>query len=334
MCTLLLLLTTVVWAQNLPGTAPESRYVKAYRFSTLQKNLNEVAGEGYRLARAKTGPALGEVVDFWLGASAAGAGGVIARMERTQGKYEYAVVLKPIKASNWEKDINLRAEEGFRVIPRFTIPVLRGVVIGTLDELITVMERGPELRRTQYIALQTHSVDGFAPAVQKKLDLGGSLVWMGSWGEWQVALLELDQRKIEEEHVMLSGNYKKLFDEIERRGRDGARLRYYLDGLGLLRNGAAAYLVKTAGQIEYKMLPNKKGSREAFNQAVSLGFRVASGLCANQSLILERSKDDGPVEYVFEESPDQQMKLNASGYALICHGALLGYRDVAILQKP
>ncbi|MGH9767844.1 MAG: hypothetical protein ACREAB_10460, partial [Blastocatellia bacterium] len=142
--------------QNAPGSvainpAQEFRFLSTTKTATFEKELNDVASQGFRFVR------LAKAFNQW------GLGGLLAR-EKEGGKYEYKV-LATNKLGTMMKELEAAAAEGFE---------FRGITTQdkwmpyTLPETITILERpaGETKRRFDYKFVSTQR----EKTAQKELD--------------------------------------------------------------------------------------------------------------------------------------------------------------------
>jgi len=122
-------------------TPVEFMLLATSRTATMQTELDEAAGKGFRIA-------------IGSGLSGQEISMILEKMPEGSEKYSYRL-LATARTSTMEKEINEAAREGFRLHPRsFTTKTgtsVRGIVSGKdTVEIVVVMERDPNQKGKEY----------------------------------------------------------------------------------------------------------------------------------------------------------------------------------------
>lgn len=175
------LLTAVsATAQNKLKIDPESRYLllSTVKTSTMQKELDEASGQGFRIITAASSCGQSEMVLF------------LERVTQAPDTYKYKL-LATTRTSTMEKELNLAAREGFRLLPR-TITAKEGFLT---NELVSVLEMAPKSsKRYEYRLLATSRTGTLQKEVTQAEADGFVLVGLVGRGENMVIMeKEADQ---------------------------------------------------------------------------------------------------------------------------------------------
>lgn len=126
---LLLLIAAGVGGQNRVKVDPEQKYLllSTMKTSTMQKELDEVAAQGFRIIVGAQGGSQSEMVLF------------LERVAQPPDTYKYKL-LATTKTSTMEKELNAAAAEGYRLLAR-AIMAKEGLLS---NEVITILEQAPK----------------------------------------------------------------------------------------------------------------------------------------------------------------------------------------------
>ena len=171
----LILLTAVsTFAQGKLKIDPESRYLllSTVKTSTMQKELDEASGQGFRIISAASSCGQSEMVLF------------LERVTQPPDTYKYRL-LATTRTSTMEKELNQAAQEGFRLLPR-TITAKEGFLS---NEIVSVLEQAPKSsKRYQYRLLATSRTSTLQKEVTQSEADGFVLVGLVGRGENMVIM--------------------------------------------------------------------------------------------------------------------------------------------------
>ena len=175
------LLTAVsATAQNKLKIDPESKYLllATVKTSTMQKELDEASGQGFRIISSASSCGQSEMVLF------------LERVTQGPNTYKYKL-LATTRTSTMEKELNQAAREGFRLLPR-TITAKEGFLT---NELVSVLEMAPKSsKRYEYRLLATSRTGTLQKEVTQAEADGFVLVGLVGRGENMVIMeKEADQ---------------------------------------------------------------------------------------------------------------------------------------------
>ena len=177
--TSLAVLATVLSVTPLPAQEPE-RYVllATTRTSTMQEEINQAAGRGYRV----------------VGASRTENAEVIVAMERATGTYNYRLIATT-RTGTLQREITEACEAGYRVVPRgVTTKRTIGSGFNTNNrdegELLVLMEKGPDTPPgLAYHVVATSRTGTMQKEMAETAERGFALIALVSRGE-HVAVFE------------------------------------------------------------------------------------------------------------------------------------------------
>jgi hypothetical protein len=171
----LILLTAVsTVAQSKLKIDPENRYLllSTVKTSTMQKELDEASGLGFRIISAASSCGQSEMVLF------------LERVTQPPDTYKYQL-LATTRTSTMEKELNQAAQEGFRLLPR-TITAKQGFLS---NEIVSVLEQTPKSsKRYQYRLLATSRTSTLQKEVAQAEADGFVLVGLVGRGENMVIM--------------------------------------------------------------------------------------------------------------------------------------------------
>lgn len=140
--------------------------------STMQKELDEVSAQGYRILVGS--PTSSSEMAVFLSLDAT-----------TKDPYKYKL-LATTRTSTMQKELNEAADGGFRLLPRTMIakPQLLGGV-----EIVMIMERPPQItKQYEYKLLATQRTSTLQKEVTEAQEAGFVIVGMVSRGEHMVVM--------------------------------------------------------------------------------------------------------------------------------------------------
>jgi hypothetical protein len=153
---------------------PENRYLllSTVKTSTMQKELDEASGQGFRIISAASSCGQSEMVLF------------LERVAQAPDTYKYRL-LATTRTSTMEKELNQAAQEGFRLLPR-TITAKEGFLT---NEIVSVLEQAPKSsKRYQYRLLATSRTSTLQKEVVQAEADGFVLVGLVGRGENMVIM--------------------------------------------------------------------------------------------------------------------------------------------------
>lgn len=171
----LILLTAVsTFAQGKLKIDPENRYLllSTVKTSTMQKELDQAAAQGFRIITAAASCGQNEMVLF------------LERVTEPPDTYKYRL-LATTRTSTMEKELNQAAKEGFRLLPR-TITAKEGFLS---TEIVSVLEQAPKSsKRYEYRLLATNRTSTLQKEVAQSEADGFVLVGLVGRGENMVIM--------------------------------------------------------------------------------------------------------------------------------------------------
>ena len=157
-----------------PEAKSDDRYklLATQRTSTMEKELNEAASQGYRILVGS--PTSGSEMTIFL-----------ERADSTTEPYRYKL-LATARTSTMERELNEAAEGGYRLLPR-TMMAKGQPPAGA--EIVVVLERPPAAeKRYEYKLLATNRTSTLQKEVREAQAAGFVIVGMVSRGEHLVIL--------------------------------------------------------------------------------------------------------------------------------------------------
>jgi hypothetical protein len=167
-------LTSLAVAQGKLKINPEDRYLllSTIKTSTMQKELDEAAAQGFRVIASSSSCGQSEAVLF------------LERVAQPPDTYQYRM-LATTKTGTMQKELNEAAKDGFRLLPRTTM-----AKDGFLSkEIVLMLERAPKVeKRYEYLLLAT----SLTSTLQKEVTAAGGngfvMVGLVSRGENMVIM--------------------------------------------------------------------------------------------------------------------------------------------------
>ncbi|MGH9835014.1 MAG: hypothetical protein ACRD9Y_18490 [Blastocatellia bacterium] len=167
-------LTVLVSAQGKAKIDPEQRYLllSTMKTSTMQKELDEAAAQGFRIIASSSSCGQSEMVLF------------LERVAEPPNTFQYRL-LATTKTSTMQKELNGSASEGFRLLPRTTM-AKEGMLS---NEIVLVLERAPRsVKRYEYKLLATSLTSTLQKEVSAAEGGGFTLIGLVSRGENMVIM--------------------------------------------------------------------------------------------------------------------------------------------------
>lgn len=176
----ILLTSLSATAQNKLKIDPESKYLllATVKTSTMQKELDEASGQGFRIISSASSCGQSEMVLF------------LERVTKAPDTYKYKL-LATTRTSTMEKELNQAARDGYRLLPR-TITAKEGFLT---NEIVSVLELAPNsTKRYEYRLLATSRTSTLQKEVSQAEGDGFVLVGLVGRGENMVIMeKEADQ---------------------------------------------------------------------------------------------------------------------------------------------
>ena len=153
---------------------PENRYLllSTMKTSTMQKELDEAAAQGFRIVASTSSCGQSEMVLF------------LEREAEPPETYKYRL-LATTRTGTMEKELNAAAQEGYRLLPR-TITAKEGFLT---NEIVSVLERTPKSeKRYEYRLLATSRTSTLQKEVAEAEGDGYTLIGLVGRGENMVIM--------------------------------------------------------------------------------------------------------------------------------------------------
>jgi hypothetical protein len=166
------LMILIVWALCRGQEAERFKLLATTRTSTMQKELDEAAAEGYRILVGSP-TSSSEMAVF------------LERVATSSEPYKYKL-LATTRTSTMQKELNEAADGGYRLLPRTMIA--KSQVLGG-QEVVMVMERPPKVvKHYEYKLLATTRTSTLQKEVTEAQAAGFVIVGMVSRGEHMVIM--------------------------------------------------------------------------------------------------------------------------------------------------
>jgi len=171
MAAVVLVLTGSSFGQDAPKDV-EYKLLATTRTSTMQKELNEAADQGYRVLVGA--PTSGSEMAVFL-----------AREGTPEEPYQYKL-LATTRTGTMQKELNEAADAGFRLIP--STMIAKAQLFGGV-EIVLIMEKLPKVKNMyEYKLLATTLTSTLQKEVTEAKDAGFTIVGMVSRGEHMVIM--------------------------------------------------------------------------------------------------------------------------------------------------
>ena len=171
---LVLMLASIAVAQESLKIDPNQRYLllATTKTSTMQKELDEAAAQGFRILVASPTSGVEMAV-------------LLERVAQPPDTYKYRL-LGTTRTSTMQKELNEAAQEGFRLLPQTMVSKDRP--IGP-TEIVAVLERAPKTdKRYEYKLLATTRTSTLQKEIAEAQAIGYVLAGMVSRGEHMVIM--------------------------------------------------------------------------------------------------------------------------------------------------
>ena len=166
-----------VTAQEPNSDAQRYKLLATTRTSTMQKELDEAAAQGYRILVGS--PTSSSEMALFL-----------ERVATAEDPYKYKL-LATSRTGTMQKELNEVAHDGYRLLPRTMIA--KGQLLGDA-EIVMILERAPNSeRRYEYKLLATSRTSTLQKEVTEAQAAGFVIVGMVSRGEHMV-VMEREQK--------------------------------------------------------------------------------------------------------------------------------------------
>ena len=173
-------LITPAFAQSNPTDEPQYKLLATRRTGTMQKEMDEVSAQGYRILVGS--PTSGTEMAVFL-----------SREGTPESQFKYKL-LATTRTGTMNKELNELADAGFRLIP--STMIAKAQMLGGV-EIVMIMERPPVVtKQYEYKLLATTLTSTLQKEVTEAQEAGYRIVGMVSRGEHMVVMeRELDVRK-------------------------------------------------------------------------------------------------------------------------------------------
>jgi hypothetical protein len=188
MKTLQIFMLVIAWAffastalaQSAKDSTPQYKLLATTRTGTMQKEIDEVSAQGYRILVGS--PTSGSEMAVFL-----------SREGTPEQQYKYKL-LATTRTGTMNKELNEMADQGFRLIP--STMIAKAQLLGTV-EIVMIMERPPVVtKQYEYKLLATTLTSTLQKEVTEAQDAGFRIVGMVSRGEHMVVMeREIDARR-------------------------------------------------------------------------------------------------------------------------------------------
>ncbi len=160
-----------VLAQSKPEDNPQYKLLATRRTSTMQKEIDEVAGKGYRILVGSPTSST-EMAVF------------LSREGTVEQPYKYKL-LATTRTGTMQKELNDAAADGYRLIPSTMIAKSGLLVV----EVVMILERPPVVaKQYDYKLLATNLTSTLQKEVTEAQGAGYRIVGMVSRGEHMVVM--------------------------------------------------------------------------------------------------------------------------------------------------
>lgn len=172
-------LSVPVLAQSKPGDEPQYKLLATRRTSTMQKEIDEVAGQGYRILVGSPTSST-EMAVF------------LSREGTVEQPFKYKL-LATARTGTMQKELNDAAADGYRLIPSTMIAKAGMITV----EIVMILERPPVVtRQYEYKLLATNLTSTLQKEVTEAQEAGYKIVGMVSRGEHMVVMERETERKL------------------------------------------------------------------------------------------------------------------------------------------
>jgi hypothetical protein len=163
---------SAVFAQSDPKDQPQYKLLATRRTSTMQKEIDEISAQGYRILVGS--PTSGTEMAVFL-----------SREGTTESQFKYKL-LATTRTGTMNKELNDAAAGGYRLIPS-TMIAKAGMLFG--PEIVMILERPPVvMKQYEYKLLATTLTSTLQKEVTEAQQAGYKIVGMVSRGEHMVVM--------------------------------------------------------------------------------------------------------------------------------------------------
>lgn len=160
------------FAQSTPESSPQYKLLATTRTGTMQKEIDEVSAQGYRILVGS--PTAGSEMAVFLSLDGS-----------KEQPYKYKL-LATTRTGTMNKELNEMADAGFRLIP--STMIAKAQLLGGV-EIVMLMERPPVVsKQYEYKLLATTRTSTLQKEVTEAQDAGYKIVGMVSRGEHMVVM--------------------------------------------------------------------------------------------------------------------------------------------------
>jgi hypothetical protein len=175
----LTVLSVPVLAQSKPGDDPQYKLLATRRTSTMQKEIDEVAAQGYRILVGSPTSST-EMAVF------------LSREGTVEKPFKYKL-LATTRTGTMQKELNDAATDGYRLIPSTMIAKAGMISV----EIVMILERPPvPTKQYEYKLLATTLTSTLQKEVTDSQQAGFKIVGMVSRGEHMVVMERETERKL------------------------------------------------------------------------------------------------------------------------------------------
>jgi len=347
---LILMLTAALWFFHFQS--PELNSTEPYRVtagnvSTLQKNLDDAASAGYRVAMG----------------SRAGLGGVGVLLEKSPGTEPYRYkVLSTVRTSTMQKEIDQYTVEGYRIVSR-------ALVGGNGKEIVVILEKSANGSSPKYRLFATTRTGTMRKEIVQSAQDGFSICCVVSRNEHVVIMEKTAEpaaktpQATDAYALLATEKTSTMQKELKEKAAVGYRV---LAGTPTSETEIVMFMEKTTnptGLFSYKLLATNKAAtlQSELNVAAFEGYRLIAGSVAGKRATkgggLGRLVRDSVTPVHFPETPlgpdeivavmeKEAVVKSRYEYLVLSHGGIAsiqseilravqdGYRPVAMTGNP
>jgi hypothetical protein len=246
--------------------------------------------------------------------------GTIVTMEKIPPggvNYQYRVIRLFVRPSSWERDINKSAAQGFRVPDYGAFSVRMGAVLGTVETLITIMEKAPGASEvTQYVVVDARQMNNLDREVNQRFYDGYGMIYLGQFHALHMALMEKRGNSPVEERLLVAKKDEELEQKLRASATEQLCIVYAHSTLeDASRGDRYAYLRRCKAAPEYIFMKNDQKARADFDKAVADGYRLVPSGIFGQTITLVKAPAGERYEYSFVKNNSEADAAKKDGYA-------------------
>ena len=176
----LAILAAPSFAQTRSGDEPQYKLLATRRTGTMQKEIDEISAQGYRILVGS--PTSGTEMAVFL-----------SREGTPESQFKYKL-LATTRTGTMNKELNELADGGYRLIP--STMIAKAQMLGGI-EIVMIMERPPVVKKQyEYKLLATTLTSTLQKEVTEAQEAGYIIIGMVSRGEHMVVMeREMDVRR-------------------------------------------------------------------------------------------------------------------------------------------